>query len=76
MIDQRALSCDAEQSNHHSVDDESIETVESGNWSSDYSNSDDEDHIGTPVSYFKLTINYVFIHTFTVITEWPLRCIS
>lgn len=49
MIDHRALSCDAEQT-HHNTEEESNETVESGNWSSDYSNSDDEDHVGTPVS--------------------------
>lgn len=49
MIDHRTLSCDAEHS-HHSTEEESSENIESGNWSSDYSNSDDEDHIGTPVS--------------------------
>lgn len=49
MIDHRALSCDADQS-HQGIEEESIETVESGNWSSDYSNSDDEDANGTPVS--------------------------
>lgn len=59
-IEHRTLSCDAEHS-LQSVEEELSETVESGNWSSDYSNTDDEDHIGTPVSIFKCSITKFYM---------------
>ncbi|XP_031336912.1 guanine nucleotide exchange factor DBS-like isoform X1 [Photinus pyralis] len=46
----RTMSCDTDS---HlpttNLDDDSIETIESGNWSSDCSNSDDEEHQNTAV---------------------------
>lgn len=39
---QRAMSCDNEPQNNHV--DEGVECSEGGNWSSDASNSDDEEH--------------------------------
>ncbi|KAJ8926822.1 hypothetical protein NQ314_020670 [Rhamnusium bicolor] len=44
----RALSCDTEPPNHVG-EEEGIECIEAGNWSSDCSNSDDEDHVNTAV---------------------------
>lgn len=38
----RALSCESEPTNH--TEEDGIECLETGNWSSDCSNSDDEDH--------------------------------
>ncbi|CAG9816753.1 unnamed protein product [Phaedon cochleariae] len=44
IIHHRAMSCDSDQSSH-CMDDASNESIESENWSSDCSNSDDEDHL-------------------------------
>ncbi|XP_023310608.1 guanine nucleotide exchange factor DBS isoform X2 [Anoplophora glabripennis] len=46
----RALSCEAEPT-HHVVEEEAVECLETGNWSSDCSNSDDEDHPNTAVPW-------------------------
>lgn len=49
---QRAMSCDNEPHSNHV--DEGVECSEPGNWSSDASNSDDEDYI-ISVRLFKIT---------------------
>lgn len=61
----RALSCEAEPTNH--IEEEGVECLETGNWSSDCSNSDDEDHpnIAIPVCiklvhYSNLSLMFFF----------------
>ncbi|XP_030748753.1 guanine nucleotide exchange factor DBS-like isoform X2 [Sitophilus oryzae] len=55
---QRAMSCDVETANHT---DESVECLEGGNWSSDCSNSDDDDHTPTSRGRFIALADYCAI---------------
>lgn len=55
MSHPRALSCDA-ASRTVQNDDENIDSLEVGNWSSDCSNSDDEDQNNYSVKSVRLKI--------------------
>lgn len=49
LNNQRAMSCDSETHSPTSTLEESIETIDGSNWSSDCSNSEDEEQQNTTV---------------------------